>query len=285
MSSKLPTKPLYTSVSQQETPSASSARKIITPIETPEQNPVEAVSAPAPIKVEPKPVVPKTKKVVKETKEIKVEHPVAVLSDRDIRREIKEGNIVLYDPDRDCMGNIQNCSVDITLGPYFYRNKKLSYFNPWSSKHVHQYWGSVQEADKAGISEARLYDLKTGEFHITLDPGETILAHTREFIGGMNHITTMVRARSSMGRGNVTICRDAGWGDIGFISRWTLQITNNSTAMLILPVGARIGQIIFFYTGTPDSVYNGKYQTGNNLKEIVDKWDPSMMLPKLYLEK
>ena len=213
-------------------------------------------------------------------------NPTGVLSDRDIRREIKEGNIVLYDPDRDCSGNIQNCSVDITLGPYYYSNDKpIPIFNPWNAQHVHDYWGKVKEAHKANEVDAKLLGLKEGERFILLQPGQTILGHTQEFIGGLNHITTMVRARSSMGRSNVTICRDAGWGDISFYSKWCLQITNNSSSPVVLPVGARIGQIIFFYTGIPDSVYNGKYQTGNNLEEIVKSWDPSMMLPRLSVER
>ena len=105
-----------------------------------------------------------------------------------------------------------------------------------------------------------------------------------------------------MGRSNITICRDAGWGDIGFISRWTLEITNNNRCPLILPVGKRIGQIIFFYTGTPNKPYEGKYQpqisqsqlntmvspnfnNNNNridIKSIVDNWNPNLMLPKAF---
>ncbi|CAH6420095.1 DUTP diphosphatase [uncultured virus] len=212
--------------------------------------------------------------------------PTGVLSDRDIRREIAAGNIILHDPDRDCTGNIQNCSVDITLGPYFYRNEHpIPFFNPWSAQHVHDYWGSVQEASVASEVNAPQLGLKVGEQYILLSPGESILAHTREFIGGLNNITTMVKSRSSMGRSNVTICRDAGWGDCGYYNRWTLEITNNSTSPIVLPIGARIGQIIFFYMGIPDTVYSGKYQTSFNLKEVVDNWSPSMLLPKLHLEK
>lgn len=225
-----------------------------------------------------------------------MEHSGAVLSDRDIRREIENGNIVLHDPDRDCKGNIQNCSVDITLGPNYYsdylntqHNKNLAYFNPWNAKHVHEYWGELRTASLIRDNYydscvAEKFGLKTGDQYILVYPGENILAHTQEFVGGRNHITTMVKARSSMGRSNVTICRDAGWGDINFCSRWTLEITNNGRVPVVLPVGARIGQIIFFYTGTPDTVYSGKYQTGTTLDEIVAKWEPSMMLPKLHLE-
>lgn len=211
----------------------------------------------------------------------------AVLSDRDIRREIMKGNIVLHDPDRDCMCNIQNCSVDVTLGPYFCRNERpIPYLNPWSADHISEYWGSVQVASTVyDENESEAFDLKVGEKYILLRPDESILGHTREFIGGKGCITTMMKARSSMGRSGITICRDAGWGDCGYVSRWTLEITNNSTSPILLPIGARVGQIVFFYMGTPDTIYSGKYQKGDTLNEIVNSWDPSMMLPKAYLDR
>lgn len=211
----------------------------------------------------------------------------AVLSDRDIKRELIAGNILIHDPENDCSCNIQNCSVDITLGPYFYRNSApIPYFNPWNAEHVNAYWGTTQEASVVeDETKALQIGLKVGDKYILLSPGESILGHTREFIGGRNHITTMVKARSSIGRSNVTICRDAGWGDIGFISKWALEISNNSTSPIILPVGARVGQIIFFYTGTPENTYSGKYQTGSTIEEIVENWHPSTLLPKAYLDK
>jgi dCTP deaminase len=212
---------------------------------------------------------------------------MSILSDRDIKREILNGNIVLFDPDRKCDCNIQNCSVDITLGEYYYRNKApIKFLNPWNEKHVNQYWGEFLRASKVETEiHADELGLKVGDMYILLIPGESILGHTREFIGGKNNITTMIKARSSMGRNNVTICRDAGWGDINFISRWTLEITNNGTSPLVLPVGSRIGQIIFMRTGEPDTIYNGKYQPFTDIDTIVRTWNPTLMLPKAYLDK
>jgi dCTP deaminase len=151
---------------------------------------------------------------------------------------------------------------------------------------VQAYWGTVQKASVANdVATASKLGLAVGEYYLLLQPGESILGHTREFIGGRNHITCMVKARSSLGRTNVTVCRDAGMADIGYINRFTLEITNNGTSPLILPVGRRIGQIVFFYTGTPDTTYAGKYQQGATLEEVVTAWQPSMMLPKAYLDK
>lgn len=210
-------------------------------------------------------------------------HHIGILSEREIKKEIARGGIVLYDPDRDCSANVQNCSIDITLGSYYYRNESdIPYLNPWCAEHVHNYWGSYKEATAANEKEQQLYHLNEGEKFILLSPGESILGHTQEFVGGVDHITCMVKARSSLGRSNITICRDAGYGDISYYNRFTLEISNHSTTTVILPVGRRIGQLVFFYTGYPDQVYQGKYQSSLSLSELVSSWSPEKMLPQGY---
>jgi len=72
-----------------------------------------------------------------------------------------------------------------------------------------------------------------------------------------------------------------------------MEITNLSkTSRIVLPVGARIGQIVFMRTGDISHVYHGKYQKDadsaktESLEEIVnqlrDEWTPYSMIPKLY---
>lgn len=59
----------------------------------------------------------------------------------------------------------------------------------------------------------------------------------------------MMKARSSLGRNFIEVCKCAGWGDVGYINRWTMEITNNSRYYSIpLVVGRRIAQIVFFDT-------------------------------------
>ena len=126
---------------------------------------------------------------------------------------------------------------------------------------------------------------------ILLKPGETILAHTNEYIGGKNHITTMMKARSSMGRSFIEVCKCAGWGDVGYVNRWTMEITNNSRNYSIpLVVGRRIAQIIFFETGPIlaadyGEITDSKYQKSTDLNIIKKTWKPTDMLPKLYKDR
>jgi deoxycytidine triphosphate deaminase len=89
------------------------------------------------------------------------------------------------------------------------------------------------------------------------------------------------------------VCFDAGWVDPGYINRITLEIYNlNSHESVVLPVGERIGQLIFHKTGPVDGDYSngrggisGKYQHTDNLDELVKTWEPSMMLPRAYKDQ
>ena len=114
-------------------------------------------------------------------------------------------------------------------------------------------WGEAKLAEKVSDFCSRvpveLENLAPEDRIIWIKPGETILAHTNEFIGGRGSVTTMMKARSSLGRNFIEVCKCAGWGDVGFINRWTMEITNNSRFYSIpLVVGRRIAQIVFFDT-------------------------------------
>jgi dCTP deaminase len=98
-------------------------------------------------------------------------------------------------------------------------------------------------------------------------------------------------ARSSLGRNFVEVCKDAGWGDVGYFNRWTMEITNNSQHYSIpLVVGRRIAQIVF-YEVEPLCVKKddyvkegGKYQHSQDLEELKKSWNPLMMIPKMHLD-
>ncbi len=129
---------------------------------------------------------------------------------------------------------------------------------------------------------------------IVLQPGERILAHTHEFVG----IRTQggaceVKSRSSWGRNGVAVCFDAGWVDPGYINRITLEIYNlNMHESVVLPVGERVGQLIFHHTGPVEGGYaegrdgmSGKYQHTDDLDELIRTWEPSMMLPRAFKDQ
>ncbi len=213
------------------------------------------------------------------------------LSDKEILKHRELGNILIEPFERK---NLATSSYDVSLGEWYFREQKQNFdiYNPYDKAQTDKVWGTKPQ--KAGIAKTALKSLKLkgikpSDKVILISPGETILAHTQEFVGGRNEITTMMKARSSMGRNFIEVCKCAGWGDVGFTNRWTMEITNNSRFHTIpLVVGRRIAQIVFFHVGPilrDDYTKTGKYQSVTNIKNIKKSWNPLSMLPKLYNDR
>lgn len=209
------------------------------------------------------------------------------MSDKRVLAAVEEGRIVI-DPFR--YESLGTSSYDVCLGEYFYREQPPtgdSVFNIYDQDQVAQIWGKPQRAPlcrELSSDSRKLAGIGPDDRIIMLSPGETILAHTEEFIGGRVDVTTMMKARSSLGRSFILVCKCAGWGDVGYINRWTMEITNCSTRYYIpLVVGERIAQIVFFETGEildKDYSESGSYQTTPSLDRLKATWSPTSMLPK-----
>lgn len=208
----------------------------------------------------------------------------SLLSDRMIFHHLFHMNVVIhpFHPHQ-----LKTASYDVTLGSYYYRpctnQKTARYYNMYDEKHVKEVWGTVPQEAIQAPSELKL---PVSAKVILISPGETLLCHTQEFIGGRNGITTMMKARSSIGRNFLSVCKCAGLGDVGYINRWTMEISNHSPNLTIpLVVGCALAQIVFFQTdGTiGNRSYQGKYQSATTLEQLIKSWSPESMLPKLYI--
>ena len=218
-----------------------------------------------------------------------------LLGKPEIERRIAAGDIVIDEFKPENLGTAQ---YDITLGEHFYRENMLRapgrVYNPFSESHVRGKWELGRAVTHEGYIErygAPLENIRHDEKLIMLAPGEIILGHTEEYIGGRaNDITTMMKARSSLGRNCVEIARCAGMGDVGYFTRWTLEICNTSRVDTIaLPVGRRVGQLLFFRVDPVEEkdMYSkaGKYQTSMSIDEIKKAWTPEAMLPKQWRDR
>jgi dCTP deaminase len=214
-----------------------------------------------------------------------------VYSNIQIKAAINRGHIVYHPYIED---HIAGSSVDVTLGHWYYRTERNTnggFYNPFDEGDVSKYFEGPFSAEVHQMwAEANGRKLFSGipPDHpvIVLGPGERILAHTHEFIGIKAPGTSTMQARSTWGRNGVAVCLDAGWGDPGYVNRWTMEIYNmNQHHSVVLPVGERIAQIVFYHTGPVDGQYkqiSGKYQTGtdDDLQTLMRDWRPEQMLPR-----
>jgi dCTP deaminase len=194
--------------------------------------------------------------------------------------------------------NLGSAQYDLTLGEHFYRERECwgvrRAYNPFDEKHVRERWvldRPISHEDWIERSGERLVNVGLDEKLILLKPGEMILGHTQEFIGGScDFITTKMYARSSLGRNGVEVCRCAGLGDVGYFTRWTMEIVNTSRFdRILLPVGRRVAQLVFFQVEpvAAEDVYSkqGKYQDSNALENLKAAWTHEQMLPKQWLDR
>lgn len=219
---------------------------------------------------------------------------MGVYSNTEIEQAITDGHIVFHPYTKD---HVNGSSIDVTLGEHYYctdRQSEFSIYNPFSKIDVEKYFGEAKKAiphkDWCEQNGLELFEnIPANHPIIVLEPGERILSHTHEFIGIKPPGTTSMQSRSTWGRNGIAVCFDAGWGDPGYINRWTMEIYNlNQRHSVVLPVGERIAQIVFQHTGEVSGEYSnlsGKYQTSSDLKELIKNWSPEQMLPRAFKDK
>ena len=220
---------------------------------------------------------------------------MSVYSNNQIREAIKTGHIVCTPFDEK---HVSHASLDVTLGHYFYRVEQHDrlFYNPFDEQGVQAFFGEVQQAiphaewcKEQGVELMK--NIPADHPVIPLAPGERILAHTHEFFGIKAPGAYQLSARSSWARNGLTVTLDAGWVEPGYCNRLTMQIYNmNRTSTLLLPVGERVAQAVFFKTGEVEGSYgqgrdgrfSGKYQQEEDLQDVIKNWSPDQMLPRAF---
>lgn len=219
-----------------------------------------------------------------------------LLSREAIFWHLKNGSVII-EPFN--VRNLKTTSYDVTLGDWFWReghpSGRATIHNLYDEDSTKAVWHGPHQAEPASELEGRLgirlANVDPDDKVIMLGPKETILGHTQEFIGGKDIIVSKMYARSSMGRNFVEVCKDAGWGDVGYFNRWTMEITNNSQYYSIpLVVGRRIAQMVFYEVAPLESRESdyvgeaGKYQQSQDIEEVKKTWNPHMMTPRMHLD-
>lgn len=97
-----------------------------------------------------------------------------------------------------------------------------------------------------------------------LYPGELYLGTTMERTFTEKYVP-MISGRSSIGRLGIDIHKTAGFGDIGFDGKWTLEIV--ATIPVLVYPGMEICQIYFESPEGPTGIkYHGRYQNQEDVE-------------------
>jgi len=105
-----------------------------------------------------------------------------------------------------------------------------------------------------------------------------MLAHTEEYIGTVpgSGLVPVLHTRSTLARWGLSVHQSAGWGDEGYTSRWTLEIVNPHSYGVALPIGARVGCIVFQRVQGSSQAYDANQRYNHDRT----KWTARSMLPR-----
>ena len=171
-----------------------------------------------------------------------------LLSDRDLKAEIKAGRLVI-DPYDESL--VQPSSIDVRLDRFFrvFENHRYPHIDP------------AEEQDEL----TRMVEVGVNEPFI-LHPGEFVLGSTYEVIGLADDLAARLEGKSSLGRLGLLTHSTAGFIDPGFNGHVTLELSNVATLPIKLWPGMKIGQVCVLRLTSPaehpygSAVYGSRYQ-------------------------
>lgn len=156
-----------------------------------------------------------------------------LLSDRDIRAQLKLGRIILR-PFEEAL--IQPASIDVRLA------EDVRVFDSHRYSHI--------DPTQSQPDLTRLVEVQYGE-SFSLHPGQFILASTMEKLTLPDDVAARLEGKSSLGRLGLLTHATAGFIDPGFSGQVTLELSNTATLPLMLYPGMLIGQLCFMAMTSP----------------------------------
>ena len=154
-----------------------------------------------------------------------------VLSDRDIKKALKEGKISIS-PKPDFKEQLGSCSIDLRLGNVFriFEYSKNPYIDP-----------SKKDYSNEITKEVRI---KNGEKFI-MQPGDFVLAVTLEKVKIAPDLMGRLEGRSSLGRLGLVVHSTASIFDPGWDGKPVLELGNLGRMAISLTAGMRICAMTF----------------------------------------
>ena len=154
-----------------------------------------------------------------------------VLADGDIKKAIKEGRIKIM-PAIDVKTQLGSCSVDFCLGNIF------RVFN-------HSQYAFIDTCDKDTTKEiTREIIIPDGQPFI-IQPGDFVLATSRETLELADNLLGRLEGRSSLGRLGIVVHSTASIFDPGWRGKIVLELGNLGRMAVMLYPGRRICSMTF----------------------------------------
>ncbi len=154
------------------------------------------------------------------------------LSDTDIKKAVKSGDIVLQPFNA---SRLQPVSYDILLGNKFIVNDECATHFVDPSRKIY--------------AKTREIIVKDGD-EFVLHPGVSVLGISKEFFGS-DHYLIQVGGKSSLARVGLMIHNTAGIINPGHFLNITFEITNQNNIPIIMRPGMEIAQITFSMISSP----------------------------------
>ena len=168
-----------------------------------------------------------------------------ILSDRDLRAQIKAGRLII-EPFDEAM--VQPSSIDLHC------DRQFRVF----ANHRYPYIDVRKPLDEL----TELIEVHNDEPFI-LHPGEFVLGSTSEKVTLPDDLVARLEGKSSLGRLGLLIHSTAGFVDAGWSGYLTLELSNVANLPIAIYPGMKIGQLCVFQMSSPaERPYSqtGKYQ-------------------------
>ncbi|RJQ25809.1 dCTP deaminase [Candidatus Parcubacteria bacterium] len=175
-----------------------------------------------------------------------------VLSDRDIKKYLEEGKIVIT-PLPDLASQLGSCSIDLRLGNIFrvFDHSKFAFIDPLN-KNISDFTREIKIENKEPF---------------IIQPGDFVLATTIEYIKVPDNLTGRLEGRSSIGRLGIVIHSTAANIECGYRGHITLELANMGKMPVALYQGMRICSVSFEELSSPADVPYYKKKSAKYLEQ------------------
>ena len=154
-----------------------------------------------------------------------------VLSDRDIKKYLKQQKIIIS-PTPDLTTQLGSCSIDLRLGNSFrvFEHSKYPYIDPSQKDYSNEITREIIVSDG-------------GKF--IMQPGDFVLAVTKERVTISPELLGRLEGRSSLGRLGIVVHSTASVFDPGWDGNPVLELGNLGRMAVALTPGMRICSFTF----------------------------------------